>query len=71
MVRTEKDKMLAVELYDSSAAELQAELATTHRWLARYNAAFDMAPSDRRALLLERLAAVGQGAVIRPPLHCD
>lgn len=71
MVRTEKDKMLAGELYDASAAELQAELATTHRWLARYNAAFDMAPSDRHALLLERLAAVGEGAVIRPPFHCD
>ena len=71
MVRTEKDKMLAGELYDASDPELQAELATTHRWLARYNAAFDMASSDRRALLLERLAAVGEGAVIRPPFHCD
>jgi maltose O-acetyltransferase len=63
--------MLAGELYDASDPELQAELATTHRWLARYNAAFDMASSDRRALLLERLAAVGEGAVIRPPFHCD
>jgi maltose O-acetyltransferase len=30
-----------------------------------------MAASDRHALLLERLAAVGDGAVIRPPFHCD
>ena len=71
MARTEKDKMLAGELYDASAPEIQAELAATHRWLARYNAALDMAPSDRHALLLERLAAVGEGAVIRPPFHCD
>jgi maltose O-acetyltransferase len=71
MARTEKDKMLAGELYDASAPEIQAELAATHRWLARYNAGLDMAPSDRRALLLERLAAVGDGAVIRPPFHCD
>jgi maltose O-acetyltransferase len=71
MARTEKDKMLAGELYDASAPEIQAELAATHRWLARYNAALDMAPADRRALLLERLAAVGDGAVIRPPFHCD
>ena len=70
-MRSEKDKMLAGELYDASAPEIQAELAATHRWLARYNAALDMAPSDRRALLLERLAAVGDGAVIRPPFHCD
>jgi len=69
--RTEKDKMLAGELYDPSAPEIQAELAATHRWLARYNATLDMAPSERRKLLLERFAAVGDGAVIRPPFHCD
>ena len=71
MTRTEKDKMLAGELYDASAPEIQAELTATHRWLARYNATLDMDPSDRRALLLERFAAVGDGAVIRPPFHCD
>jgi hypothetical protein len=71
MTRTEKDKMLAGELYDASAPEIQAELTATHRWLARYNATLDMDPSDQRALLLERFAAVGDGAVIRPPFHCD
>jgi len=71
MARTEKDKMLAGELYDASAPEIQVELAATHRWLARYNAALDMARSDRHALLLERLSAVGDGTVIRPPFHCD
>ena len=70
-MRTEKDKMLAGELYDAGAPEIQAELAATHRWLARYNAAFDMPPSERRQLLVERFAAVGDGAVIRPPFHCD
>src|SRR5215813_11872334 len=70
-MRTEWDKMLAGELYDPSAPEIQAELAAAHRWLARYNAAFDMPPSERRQLLVERYAAVGDGAVIRPPFHCD
>ena len=70
-MRTEKDKMLAGELYDASAPELQAERAATHGWLARYNAALDMAPSERRKLLVERFSAVGDGAVIRPPFHCD
>jgi maltose O-acetyltransferase len=69
--RTEKDKMLAGELYDPRAPEIQADLAATHNWLARYNAALDMIPSERRKLLLERLASVGDGAVIRPPFHCD
>jgi maltose O-acetyltransferase len=71
MARTELEKMLAGELYDASAPEIQAELAATHGWLARYNAALDMAASDRRELLVERLAAVGESAVIRPPFHCD
>lgn len=68
---TEKDKMLAGELYDAGAPEIQADLAATQEWLARYNASLDMAPARRRELLIERLAAVGDGAVIRPPFHCD
>jgi maltose O-acetyltransferase len=71
MTRTEKDKMLAGELYDANAPEIQAELAAAHRWLARYNAVLDMATSERHKLLVERFAAVGDGAVIRPPFHCD
>jgi len=71
MARTEKDKMLAGEFYDASAPEIQADLAATHRWLARYNAALDMEPSNRRELLVQRFAAVGEGAIIRPPFHCD
>lgn len=70
-MRTEMDKMLAGELYDASSPEIQAELAAAQSWLARYNAAFDMAPSERRKLLLERFAAVGDGTVIRPPFYCD
>jgi len=30
-----------------------------------------MAPSERRKLMAERFAAVGDGAVTRPPFHCD
>ncbi len=63
MMRTERDKMLAGELYDANAPEIQADLAATHRRLARYNAALDMVPSERLKLLVERFAAVGDGAV--------
>ena len=69
--RSEKDKMLAGKLYDAGDRELEAERAATHRWLARYNAALAASDSERRALLLERFAAVGEAAVIRPPFHCD
>lgn len=71
MTRTEKQKMLAGELYDASDPELRADMAAAHRWLARYNAALGAPAAAQRDLLLERLAAVGEGAVIRPPFHCD
>jgi maltose O-acetyltransferase len=69
--RSAREKMLAGELYDAGDPELQAERAATYRWLARYNAALAGSAAERRALLLERLAAVGEDAEVRPPFHCD
>src|SRR5690242_13955234 len=70
-MRTEKEKMLAGDLYAASDAELQAELAATERWLARFNAALSAPIETRRAILAERLAVVGRGAIVRPPFYCD
>ena len=69
--RSEKERMLAGELYTADAPELQAEISITYKWLARYNAALGESASDLREILLERLAAVGEGAMIRPPFYCD
>jgi maltose O-acetyltransferase len=71
MERTEKQKMLAGELYRPAAAELQADLLANQTWLAEYNAARGTSPEARRELLARRLAFVGEGAVIRPPFFCD
>ena len=71
MARTEKQKMQAGELYHPGEAELQAEQAVTHAWLVRYNSSLGMSAIERRRLLMERLAEVGEGSVIRPPFHCD
>jgi maltose O-acetyltransferase len=70
-MRTEKEKMLAGELYSPADAEIQAELAATKRWLARLNNAFAEPASARRRILLERMTTVGKGAVVRPPFFCD
>lgn len=59
--RSEKDRMLAGELYDASDPELQADQAANHHWLARYNAALAEGPARWHALIKERLAAVGEG----------
>ncbi|HEY1747970.1 MAG TPA: sugar O-acetyltransferase [Xanthobacteraceae bacterium] len=63
--------MLAGELYNAGDPELQADLRATQRWLARYNAALGDTSAARRELLLERLAAVGEGVEIWTPFHCD
>ncbi|KAB8123624.1 sugar O-acetyltransferase [Komagataeibacter medellinensis] len=61
--RSEKQKMLAGDLYSASDPELQHDMAQCAQWLARYN--------NRNGSLPERLGAVGENACIRPPFHCD
>jgi maltose O-acetyltransferase len=68
--KTEKQKMLAGELYRPDD-ELGADQAAAKAWMVRYNAALASPISERHALLRERLAHVGKDAVIRPPFHCD
>src|SRR3546814_10047271 len=63
--------MLAGELYDAGDASLQADMAATQAWLARFNATLAWPAARRRELLAERLATVGQGVDLRPPFHCD
>ncbi|RYH16445.1 MAG: hypothetical protein EON54_28280, partial [Alcaligenaceae bacterium] len=48
MFKTEKQKMLAGDLYDAGDAEIQADLAATREWLVRYNAALAMPSEERR-----------------------
>jgi maltose O-acetyltransferase len=69
--RTEKDKMLAGELYSAGDPELQADQLATSAWMVRYNASSAACTSARHFLLRERMGAVGRGTVIRPPFHCD
>lgn len=71
MSRSERDKMLAGELYQPADPELQAELAANQAWLAEYNAALGQPRAARHRLLAKRLGFVGEGAVIRPPFFCD
>src|SRR5690606_17300822 len=71
MLRTEKQKMLAGELYNAADAEWQADWLSMCLWFARYNAAIALSVNERRELLVERFGAVGEGVNIRPPFHCD
>ncbi|MEN4918486.1 sugar O-acetyltransferase [Achromobacter spanius] len=71
MTRTEKQKMLAGELYTAADAELQADQLAAGVWMKQYNAMLDEPPARWHALLKARFAHVGEGAIIRPPFHCD
>lgn len=71
MTRTEKEKMLAGELYRPDDAELQADIAANHAWLEQYNGSVAKSAAERIVLLRRRLGGAGDGAVIRPPFFCD
>jgi maltose O-acetyltransferase len=66
--KTEKQKMLAGELYRPDG-ELAADHNAAKEWMARYNAA--LAPGEQYWLLRERFRRVGKDVVIRPPFFCD
>jgi maltose O-acetyltransferase len=71
MTKTEKEKMLAGELYRPGDAQLQADIAANKIWMAEYNAATAKSAGERHALLARRLGFVGEGVVVRPPFFCD
>jgi len=48
MMRTEKEKALAGEFCDASVREIRADLATTHKWLARDRKRFSRKASRLR-----------------------
>ncbi|MDJ0275793.1 sugar O-acetyltransferase [Sphingomonas sp. 2R-10] len=70
-MRTEKEKMIAGELYHAGDAELVADVARAAAWMDRYNASIAMAADARAALLREGLGTVGANVTIRPPFHID
>lgn len=68
--RTQKQRMLAGDLYVADDPEIAADNARVSAWMVRYNAAL-ADPDARAALLREQFADVGEGVTIRPPFHCD
>jgi maltose O-acetyltransferase len=70
VTRSEKDKMLAGELYRADSPELIADNRRIGAWMARFNATI-ATPEQRLPLLQEAFAHVGRDVTIRPPFHCD
>jgi maltose O-acetyltransferase len=70
-VLTQKEKMLAGELYVANDPELSAAHLRAQALLARFNATPANAGDERRILLAELLAGLGEGTVLKPVLRCD
>jgi len=68
---TEREKMIAGQLYSCADAELVAARIHAREVARAYNASDPAAADERRALLTALLAQFGEGAVIEPPFHCD
>jgi maltose O-acetyltransferase len=68
---SEREKMLAGELYLAADPELARARVRARRLWQRYNALDPEATAAREALLTELLGAVGAGASIEPPFYCD
>ncbi len=69
--RTQRELMLAGELYLASDAELAEARRRARALLARFNGAAPEALQERDAVLRELMGAFGQGSLINPTLKCD
>ncbi|MDT0320802.1 sugar O-acetyltransferase [Streptomyces millisiae] len=69
--RTNLERMLAGDLYVADDPEIGRRLRHAMRLAARYQAACVEDPDSARALLVELLGSLGEGAEVRPPLYVD
>lgn len=69
--RSEREKMLAGELYDASDPQLAAARLRARQLTRRYNQSREDEGDLRTSLLRELLGAMGERVVIEPPFYCD
>lgn len=69
--RTEKEKMLAGELYNGMDPDLLAERARAKELCASYNSAAQIAPAKGQEILKQLLGSVAGSAHIEPTFRCD
>jgi maltose O-acetyltransferase len=69
--RTQRERMLAGDLYIADDPELAADSLRAMRLSAQFNASPPDATEERRRILSQLLGSLGEGTEIRPPFHCD
>lgn len=68
---TEKEKMLAGELYLAADEELVAERLKARRLARLYNATTETEDMQRREILSQWFGVIGEIISIEPPFQCD
>jgi maltose O-acetyltransferase len=69
--QTEREKMIAGQLYRASDPELVTARIRARRLVRAYNATDPEAEEARRALLSGLFEHTGDNATVEPPFHCD
>ncbi|WP_347156963.1 sugar O-acetyltransferase [Pontibacter chitinilyticus] len=70
-MKTEKEKMLAGELYNALDAELSAERLRTRLLLKALNDSSEDQTEDRMRILKALIPNAGEGLWLQPPFFCD
>jgi maltose O-acetyltransferase len=71
MMQSERDKMLAGELYDPLDRELVAAREQARNLCQALNATHEAEQEDRRRIVRDLFGAGGQTVSIQPPFFCD
>lgn len=69
--RSQRERMLAGELYEAGDADLVRRRARARDLTARYNASRQDDPAARQSLLRQLLGRCGEQVWIEPPFYCD
>ncbi|MBW6391103.1 sugar O-acetyltransferase [Billgrantia antri] len=70
-MKSEKEKMLAGELYDPRDPQLLEERHRARILTKAFNDTRDDQGQERKRLLLELIGVMGKGTFIEPPFYCD
>ncbi len=70
-MRSEREKMLAGELYDSLDPELVAARGRAHDLCQMLNATHDSQTDERRRILRKLMGTGGDSVWMQPPFFCD
>lgn len=71
MIKTEKEKMLAGELYTALDAELGAMNARAQELVFQFNSSKPAEANERDQIIKQLFGSVGANTIVKPPFYCD